>query len=83
MALRLAQASCNIVSINIVKPTKTIKQVTALGRRFLSLTANLQKINSIPALLNRAVAKFSHINILVNNAKLIRRKNALKFSKKN
>ena len=31
MALGLAQAGCDIVGINIVEPTETIKQVTALG----------------------------------------------------
>ena len=73
MALGLAQAGCDIVGINIVEPTETIKQVTALGRRFLSLTADLRKIDGIPALLDRAVAEFGHIDILVNNAGLIRR----------
>ena len=67
MALGLAQAGCDIVGINIVEPTETIKQVTALGRRFLSLTADLRKIDGIPALLDRAVAEFGHIDILVNN----------------
>ncbi len=68
MALGLAQAGCDIVGINIVEPTETIEQVTALGRRFLSLTADLRKIDGIPALLDRAVAEFGHIDILVNNA---------------
>ncbi len=80
MALGLAQAGCDIVGINIVEPTETIKQVTAQGRRFLSLTANLRKIDGIPALLDRAVAEFGHIDILVNNAGLIRREDALEFS---
>lgn len=60
MALGLAQAGCDIVGINIVEPTETIEQVTALGRRFLSLTADLRKIDGIPALLDRAVAEFGH-----------------------
>lgn len=47
MALGLAQAGCDIVGINIVEPTETIEQVTALGRRFLSLTADLRKIDGI------------------------------------
>ncbi|GHM15879.1 hypothetical protein ECZU42_50980 [Escherichia coli] len=76
MALGLAQAGCDIVGINIVEPTETIKQVTALGRRFLSLTADLRKIDGIPALLDRAVAEFGHIDIPVNNAGLIRREDA-------
>ena len=72
MALGLAQAGCDIVGINIVEPTETIKQVTALGRRFLSLTADLRKIDGIPGLLDRAVAEFGHIDILVNNAGVCR-----------
>ena len=72
MALGLAQAGCDIVGINIVEPSETIEQVTALGRRFLSLTADLRKIDGIPALLDRAVAEFGHIDILVNNAGVCR-----------
>ena len=68
MALGLAEAGCDIVGINIIEPTETIERVTALGRRFLSLTADLRQIDGIPALLERAVAEFGHIDILVNNA---------------
>ena len=73
MALGLAEAGCDIVGINIVEPTETIERVTALGRRFLSLTADLRKIDAIPELLDRAVAEFGHIDILVNNAGITRR----------
>ncbi|WP_426758002.1 SDR family NAD(P)-dependent oxidoreductase, partial [Pseudomonas aeruginosa] len=34
------------------------------------MTADLRKIDGIPALLDRAVAEFGHIDILVNNAGL-------------
>ncbi|XNM84103.1 2-dehydro-3-deoxy-D-gluconate 5-dehydrogenase KduD [Escherichia coli] len=80
MALGLASGP-DIVGINIVEPTETIKQVTALGRR-LSPTADLRKIDGIPALPDRAVAEFGHIDILVNNAGSIRREDALEFSEK-
>ncbi len=69
MALGLAEAGCDIVGINIVEPVETIERVTALGRRFLSLTADLRQIDGIPQLLERAVAEFGHIDILVNNAR--------------
>lgn len=71
------------MGINIVEPTETIERVTALGRRFLSLTADLRQIDGIPQLLERAVAEFGHIDILVNNAGLIRREDAIEFSEKN
>ena len=80
MALGLAEAGCDIVGINIVEPVETIERVTALGRRFLSLTADLRQIDGIPQLLERAVAEFGHIDILVNNAGLIRREDALAFT---
>lgn len=82
MALGLAEAGCDIVGINIVEPTETIGRVIALGRRFLSLTADLRNIDAIPALLERAVAEFGHIDILVNNAGLIRREDAIDFSER-
>ena len=82
MALGPAEAGCDIVGINIVEPTETLERVTALGRRFLSLTADLRKIDAIPELLDRAVAEFGHIDILVNNAGLIRREDAINFSER-
>lgn len=80
MALGLAEAGCNIVGINQVEPDETIKQVTALGRRFLSLKADLRNIDAIPALLDSAIANFDRIDILVNNAGMIRREDAINFS---
>ena len=82
MAVGLAQAGCDIIGINIVEPTETIEQVTALGRRFLSLTADLRDTSVIPDLVARAASEFGHIDILVNNAGIIRRQDALEFSEK-
>ncbi|MDF7787713.1 2-dehydro-3-deoxy-D-gluconate 5-dehydrogenase KduD [Pantoea stewartii] len=80
MAMGLAEAGCDIVGINQVEPDETQARVTALGRRFLSLKADLRKIEAIPALLDSAVAHFGRIDILVNNAGLIRREDAINFS---
>nr|WP_304186762.1 2-dehydro-3-deoxy-D-gluconate 5-dehydrogenase KduD [Hafnia alvei] len=82
MAVGLAQAGCDIIGINIVEPTETIAQVTALGRRFLSLTADLRDTSVISDLVARAAGEFGHIDILVNNAGIIRRQDALEFSEK-
>ncbi len=82
MAVGLAQAGCDIIGINIVEPAETIAQVTALGRRFLSLTADLRDTSVISDLVARAASEFGHIDILVNNAGIIRRQDALEFSEK-
>ncbi|MCT8263283.1 2-dehydro-3-deoxy-D-gluconate 5-dehydrogenase KduD [Proteus terrae] len=82
MALGLAQAGCDIVGINLVEPTETIAEVEALGRRFLSLQADVSKTNKLPGLVDKAVAHFGHIDILVNNAGIIRREDAINFTEK-
>lgn len=82
MALGLAEAGCDIIGINIVEPTETINCVTAFSRHFLSLTADLRQIDSIPQLIEQAVSEFGHVDILINNAGLIRRPDALEFSEK-
>ncbi|WP_428944692.1 2-dehydro-3-deoxy-D-gluconate 5-dehydrogenase KduD [Pantoea sp. FN060301] len=82
MATGLAQAGCDIVGINVVDPVETAEKVTALGRRFLSLKADLSDLTALPALLEKAVAEFGHIDILVNNAGIIRRQDAIDFSEK-
>lgn len=82
MALGLAQAGCDIVGINIVEPTDTIAKVEALGRRFLSLKADVSNTEALEGLVSQAVATFGRVDILVNNAGIIRRDDAINFSEK-
>ena len=82
MAVGLAQAGCDIVGINIVEPVDTIAKIEALGRKFLSLKADVSKIDELPHLVDQAVTTFGHVDILVNNAGIIRREDAIKFSEK-
>ncbi|WP_447401270.1 2-dehydro-3-deoxy-D-gluconate 5-dehydrogenase KduD [Vibrio harveyi] len=80
MALGLAQAGCDIVGVNIVEPTETIKKIQATGRRFIDIRANLMKTDDISSIVDRAVTEFGRVDILVNNAGIIRRNDALEFS---
>lgn len=82
MALGLAQAGCDIVGINIVEPTDTIAKVEAIGRQFLSLKADVSKVDTLPGLVDQAVSRFGRVDILVNNAGIIRREDAINFSEK-
>ncbi|MGP9435129.1 2-dehydro-3-deoxy-D-gluconate 5-dehydrogenase KduD [Ewingella sp. AOP8-B2-18] len=83
MAIGLAQAGCDIVGVNLSSPDETAEKVTALGRRFLDLRADLGSIEGIPELIEKAVGEFGHLDILVNNAGIIRREDAIEFSEKN
>ena len=80
MALALAQAGADIVGVNVTEPDQTQAGVEALGRRFLDLRANLGDISCIPDLVNQAKALNGAVHILVNNAGIIRREDAIKFS---
>lgn len=82
MAVGLAEAGCDIVGINRSEPADTAAEVTALGRRFLNLQADLGQQTALPALVEQAVAEMGQVNILVNNAGIIRRQDAIEFSEK-
>ncbi|PWW05828.1 2-dehydro-3-deoxy-D-gluconate 5-dehydrogenase KduD [Mangrovibacter plantisponsor] len=82
MALALAEAGCDIISVNRKIPHETAEQVTALGRRFLALQADLSSQEPIPGLVAQAVSEMGRLDILVNNAGMIRRNDAINFSEK-
>lgn len=80
MALGLAEAGCDIVGLNVVAPSETQQKVEALGRRFLDIRADLMKTDLIPSIIDQAVTEFGKIDVLVNNAGIIRRNDAIEFS---
>ena len=82
MALALAQAGADIVGVNVTAPDDTRAQIEATGRRFLDLRANLSDVSSIAGLVTQALSLTGSIHILVNNAGIIRRKDAIDFTEK-
>ena len=82
MTLGLAQAGCDIVGINRKIPHDTAAQVQAMGRRFHAIQADLSLQDEMSVLVDLAVAAMGRVEILVNNAGLIRREDALAFSEK-
>lgn len=82
MALGLAEAGCDIVSVSRRVPQETAEKVAALGRRLYSIQADLSQPESIAYIVPAAIAAAGRIDILVNNAGTIRREDALSFSEK-
>lgn len=82
MALALAEAGADIVAVDILSADDTVKQVQALGRKAVAIVGNLGDRAGIPAVIAEAKKHFSHLDILVNCAGIIRREDFLTFSAK-
>ena len=82
MALALAHAGADIVGVNVSPPDDTAAQVQAMGSQFVDLRANLADVSGIDALITQALGLSGAIHILVNNAGIIRREDAINFTEK-
>jgi len=74
-ALALAAAGANVVAVDIdgqsAKDTAAV--VTTMGRRGLSIQADMGSVQDIDRMVAEAVAGFGRVDILVNNAGVTRR----------
>jgi 2-deoxy-D-gluconate 3-dehydrogenase len=82
MAIALAQAGADIVGVNMTDPSETAAAVTASGRKFLDFRANLSDTACLEGVVQKALGLQEAIHILVNNAGIIRRNDAIDFSEK-
>src|SRR5438132_7338933 len=77
MAIALAQAGADIAIVSRSgHGDATLAAVEAVGRRGLSLTADLGQPDAAVAAIEQTVQALSRIDILVNNAGIIRRADA-------
>ena len=81
MALGLAEAGADIVALDVVPVEETLGEVAALGRRGLALQYDLTAAKSEVArkIVGECVRQFGRLDILINNAGIIRRDPALDF----
>lgn len=82
ITLGLAGAGADILLVDHVPSDDVAARVRAMGRRTAVLTADLSMMDSIPLVVDAALAAFGKIDILVNNAGIIRRTAAIDFSEK-
>jgi len=79
IAVALAQAGADIVSTSRRPAEEAHALVTGLGRRFLSIQADLSTTKPIANIVEQALA-FGGLDILVNNAGIIRRAESVDFT---
>ncbi|MEX3638804.1 2-dehydro-3-deoxy-D-gluconate 5-dehydrogenase KduD [Paraburkholderia sp. BR14320] len=79
MAVALAAAGCDIVGVSRADAGTTAARIEALGRRFADVRADLASSSSVDDIVRAAVEAFGRLDVLVNNAGIIRREDALEF----
>jgi 2-deoxy-D-gluconate 3-dehydrogenase len=80
IAIALAEAGADIAAAGRSSPHETARAVEALGRRFLRVEADLSSTEPLGRVVSETVGALGDLNILVNNAGMIRRAEALEFS---
>jgi 2-deoxy-D-gluconate 3-dehydrogenase len=80
MAVGLAAAGADIVSVGPGDPAETAAAVAAHGRRMHSIAATLGRGADYAGIVEEAVRTLGRADILVNNAGIIRRADATEFS---
>jgi 2-deoxy-D-gluconate 3-dehydrogenase len=82
MTLGLAGAGADILLVDYVSSEETLKEVKALGRKAEQIIIDLTQKDAIQTVVSKALENFSKIDILINNAGIIRRTPAIDFSEK-
>ena len=69
-ALRLAQAGANIViaDLKLEDANKAAKEIESYGVKALAVECNILKDDDLVAMVDKVVAEFGTVNILINNA---------------
>jgi len=82
MAIGLAKAGANIIGIDIAPMRQTQQRVEAESVEFYAVQGNLMDFDSYPKLMRQCLDAYGSIDIVVNNAGLIRRAPVLEFTHK-
>ena len=70
----------DIAGIGLSEPDDTRKAIESLGRKFISIKADLTTTEPVERILAETITVFGHVDILVNNAGIIRRQDAIDFT---
>lgn len=79
IAIALARAGADIVGVNRSLADDTQQQIEALGKNFYAIPAELGS-HAPDEIVRQAVAQAGKVDILINNAGMIRRASAIEFS---
>lgn len=78
----LAEAGANIALVDILDTAESKAKVEKLGRKAISIKADLSKSESVKSIISQTLNGLGRIDILFNNAGIIRRAPLTEFSEK-
>ncbi|MGA2735477.1 MAG: SDR family oxidoreductase [Syntrophobacteraceae bacterium] len=80
IALGLAEAGADVVAVSRTSDPELERCILGLGRRYVHLPADLTKRQQTKQVILSALERMGDVNILVNNAGIIRRSAAIDYS---
>lgn len=80
LAIALAEAGCDVALVGRTPAEETAAKVAEAGRRAAIVGADLSATAPVQQVVDRTLAELGGLEILVNNAGIIRRADALEFS---
>ena len=80
IAVALAEAGADVACVGRTAAEETVTQIRALGRRAEIVSADLSTIEPVQRIVDETIGKLGGLHILVNNAGIIRRADAVDFS---
>ena len=82
IAIGLAEAGANVALVDVLDTADSRGKIENIGRQAVEIKADLSNINCIEPIIKATLAKFYRIDILFNNAGIIRRAPISEFSEK-
>jgi 2-deoxy-D-gluconate 3-dehydrogenase len=82
MSLGLAEAGADLVLVDYVESNETAEEIKLMGRKAITIVADLMSINPIQSIVDETIRTFGKVDVLINNAGIIRRTPAIDFSEK-
>lgn len=80
MAVALAEAGADLALVGRSSPDETVEKVMATGRRAHVIMADLGSLDPIDSIVAETRDVFGRIDVLVNNAGIIRRNDSIDFT---
>ncbi|MFT4025374.1 MAG: 2-dehydro-3-deoxy-D-gluconate 5-dehydrogenase KduD [Novosphingobium sp.] len=80
IAVALAEAGADVAVAGRSEPAETLRLIAAAGRKAVDIRADLSSTEPVQRVVGEALAGLGRLDVLVNNAGIIRRADALDFT---